>query len=327
MMETTQFLHRIRDILGPPPSHQGDSFNFMSYREPRTWFVCPQDGNTGNDGRDRRRPLATIAGALAKCRPGDTVEFWGNVTEEITANNLLFDITIRGLANRPRHADAARDDIGLLPSGASWREAASHGASTSLLNIRAQGWKLENILFVPPSDAGAVQLNRNALSGASEFDASHAHFKNCRFAGGQDGIRDSGGAFNVRVEDCIFQAQTVNGILTVDTAVAVPLMWDVRDCYFVDNANHIRVSASKWRIHNNIFGPIGSGVGITLVHVAGQGAGNIVTKNYLSGDYDGEYLGGTGDEWAGNYSQDLTSDEVGGAASALNPLTTAAPIA
>lgn len=309
---------RTRDVVGPESALL--SLNHRSAMLPNAFYVDGQNGRDGNDGRDPRTPKQTVAAALAVMGAGDTLYLVGNITEEVIVRPELEDISIIGVSNRPRHADHARDTTFSTNQGCSWRSPST--AAAPLITLRAQGVRVENILFAVPTSFGAILLSRNALSGTSEFDASHAAIVGCRFAGGQDGIRDSGGCFNVLVENCVFQAQTGNGILTVDTAVAVPLMWEVKGCYFVDNDNHMRVSFNKAIIHNNIFGPIGSGVGVTLNFVAAQGAGNIVTKNYLSGDYDGEYLGGTGDEWAGNFSMDTGSAEVGAEA-----ITTAAPVA
>lgn len=275
---------------------------------PNEWFVNPQDGSNSADGRNPAAPLATVAQALTNAKSGDVIYVTGNITEEITGSNLLEDISIIGFANRPRHADHARDALaGTTVSGASWREAASHGATTPLLKIRAQGWHIENILFVPPSDAAALELERNALSDVSEFDASHLTVKDCRFAGGQSGIEDDGGCFNVLVENCIFHGST-NAIKTLNTAVAVPLAWVVDKCHFRQNTNHIVVSAAHWVIKNSVFGKFTTDA-INLTAVAGNDAAeleNVVVNNALSGTYSnaGGYRdgGGTTDEWGGNYN-------------------------
>src|SRR5205814_9761010 len=56
-------------------------------------------------------------------------------------------------------------------------------------------------LFDAPTAYAAVKLSRNALSGTSEFDASHASIIGCDFRNGLYGIEDSGGCFNVTVRD------------------------------------------------------------------------------------------------------------------------------
>lgn len=319
---------RSRDVVGPESTVS--PLSFRSGVIPTQWFVNAQLGSDGGSGLDPRSPKQTLAtlignGASSLAHSGDTIYVVGNITEEITAYNLLEDITIVGLGNRPRHADHARDYASYPTiaaagiSGCSWRQAASHGSTTPLLKIRGQGWRIENILFVPPSDAAAIYLDRNALSDVSEYDPSHLTVEGCRFAGGQSGIEDSGGCFNVNLKNCKFHGST-NGIKTLNTAVAVPLQWLVEDCVFEDNTNHIVVSASKWHILRCISGSFVT-KGFDLTAVSSQGDLNTVFGCTLSGDYSSPvYRGGTNDNWAGNYSMDTAETEVQD-----NGLTTAIP--
>jgi len=300
---------RTGQVIGPDPSIPTPLVR-RSGVLPNEWYVDAQFGSLTADGRDPTSPLKTVAGALAKAHSGDVIYLIGNFTEEAadlaTVSNRLFDISIIGLSNRPRHADNARDAIGTV-SGCSWRPPASPTAATPLLIIRGQGWLIENILFDCPVDAAAIKLERNALSGTAEYDASHLTVRNCRFASGQSGIEDSGGHYNVLIEDCIFHDLT-DGIKTLDTAVAVPLRWTVRNNQFSQNTHHIRVSAAYWNIRDNAFGKFTT-TGINLTFVAGNDAAelaNLIWNNLLSGTYSaaGGYIegGGNTDEWGGNYN-------------------------
>lgn len=269
---------------------------------PSEWFVDPQNGGSGADGRDPSSPLSTVAGALAKASSGDTIYVVGNITEEITGSNLLEDISIIGVANRPRHADHARDQLaGTTVSGASWRQAASHGATTPLLKIRGQGWHIENILFVPPSDAAAIFLDRNALSGVSEFDASHATIKGNRFAGGQNAI-DVTDCFNVHIVGNTFQDATAAAIMSTGTGVAQPLMALIEGNEFNNNDKHISVAYSRATIKGNTFG-VFTTLSIDLTDGgAGGGGNNVITLNYLFGTYAAaDYVvAAASDEWGAN---------------------------
>jgi hypothetical protein len=317
---------RTSSVIGGPDGTAGSKYRNPIV--PNTWFADGQNGSDSNTGLDPRKPLKTILEVLTRVQSGDTVYLTGNFAEEAgnTPKNVE-DVTFIGVGGRPRHADAARDakanQFGFTDqnSGASWRPPATESGTTPLITVVHQGWTFENILFVAPTDAAAIKLDHSVVSGADDGGGSHLTVRNCRFADGSIGIEDEDGHFNVLVEDCTFQ-DLGDGIKNTSTSNAIPLMWRVRNCWFNGNDNHIRVSASRWLIHDNYFGPIGSGVGITLNYVSSQGASNVVTKNYLSGDYDGEYLGGTGDEWAGNFSMDTASAEVG-----AEGLTTAAPVA
>lgn len=275
-----------------------------------TFYVNPQAGDDSRDGNGWASALESMAEVFTRIKSGDRILVAGNVTEELTAPAQVFDVAIIGAANRPRHADDARDGIGARPTGATWRQAASHGASTPLLKLRRQGWHIENLLMVPPTDAGAIRLVRDADSGEDEQDASHAEIVGVRFAGTgstEIGIEDDGGHFNVLVEGCTFHHLT-DGIKTLNTAVAVPLAWEVLNNRFFLNAHAIRASAAQWLIKGNSFGSFSSAPNIDLSFIAGNDAAelaNVVTGNLLSGAYNNtNYIEGAGntDEWGGNFN-------------------------
>lgn len=277
------------------------------------WYVNPNDATADDDrseadnGKSWTHPFETMAEAFTHVQSGDTIYFTGNIAEEVTASNLLEDVTIVGVANRPRHADHARDaatyDFSKGYGGATWREAASHTATTPLLTLRGQGWRLVNFLMVPPSDAAAIKLERNALSDVSEYDPSHLSLFGMRLVGGQSGIEDSGGCFNVHIDQCTFQDNT-NGIKTLDTAVAVPLQWVIENSHFIGNTNHLVVDASKWTIRGNTFGN-GATVYIKLNQNGSTSGKNMLYANAFAGTYSnvGGYTGSaSSDEWGGNWN-------------------------
>ncbi|MFA6270966.1 MAG: hypothetical protein WC657_07210, partial [Candidatus Paceibacterota bacterium] len=153
-------------------------------------------GNDGWQGKDWDHPVKTMDRALDLVSTGGRVLFKGDVREEITGSNLVFDVTIEGVGglHHPDQPSSAYD------YGASmWRAPASPTAATNLIVVRGRGWKFKNIAFDCPVDAAAVYLSRNALSTTSEYDASHAVFENCRFLSGYYGINDNGGANNVTI--------------------------------------------------------------------------------------------------------------------------------
>lgn len=257
------------------------------------------DANNGSDsygGGSWSQAKATIAGALAVMAEGDRLYLSGKFREEVTLSNLLGGISIIGADDRlPAHADSP------WPSGASWLPPASPTAATPLLTLRSQGVTIENILFDCPVDAAALLLERNALSGDNEYDASHLNVKNCRFTSGLTGIENAGGCGFVIVEDCRFYDLT-DGITCSSTAVAVPLRWIIRRNEFVNNANHIRSSLTEAVIRDNTFGKF-SALAIDPAFNSSQGADNIIWSNYLSGTYQAsDYVPGTDNEWGGNFN-------------------------
>src|SRR5687767_3473800 len=66
----------------------------------RTWYVNTQAAS-GGDGSDWDSAFTTMAAALSAAGTNDTVLFVGDVREELTGSNLVFDLTIVGCGNNP----------------------------------------------------------------------------------------------------------------------------------------------------------------------------------------------------------------------------------
>lgn len=262
-----------------------------------TYYADANNGSDSNSGGSWGGAKLTIAAAVALMSEGDTLYLSGKFREQVTLSNLHGGISIVGADDRlPAHADAP------WPSGASWLAPASPASTTALLTVRSQGVTVKNILFDAPSDDACIELERNALSGDSEFDASHFNAVNCRFTSGAAGIENDGGASFVIVEDCRFYDLT-NGIICSSTSVAVPLRWIIKDCVFMQNTNHIQSTMTDSVIIDNVFGKFTT-IGIDLAQ-NGAGTDNVVARNALSGTYSaggGYVVAGSSDEWGGNYN-------------------------
>lgn len=267
-------------------------------------YVDTVNGSNSYDGLSWDNAYLTMAQALSVVESYDVIHFVGDVREELTATNLAFDVTIVGHGNNPRHPG-----WGTAPGSATWRPPASPTATTPLLKVRAQGWRFINILFDCPVDSAALYLERNALSGTSEYDASHAQVWGCRFESGKYGIQNAGGCGFVSVQGCRFYRLTESGgagIICTSTAVAVPLNWQIGTEVpnsFVHNASHILSSMSYSEIKNNTFGRFTATLSIDIDDQpsANQGEYNIITGNYLSGAFGvTAYPAGSNNEWAGN---------------------------
>lgn len=266
------------------------------------FFVDTRNGLDTYEGENWDTPLATMAQALSFARSYDTIVVRGDVREELTGSHTVFDLTILGMGNRPRHATTGYDGASV------WRPPASPTTATPLLKVRAQGWRFVNLLFDCPVDAAAVYLERNANDGPAngEYDASHAEFIGCRFESGLIGIQNAGGCGFVLVDDCRFlrlSGSGAAGIKCTSTGVAVPLNWEIRNSRFLHNASHILSSMSYSLIEGNHFGRFTATLSIDIDDQpsANQGEYNIITGNYLSGTYSATaYPPGTNNEWAGN---------------------------
>lgn len=242
------------------------------------WFVDATGGSDGNSGQSWSSPFLTMAKAFSLLQSGDVISFVGKVREQLTTPVQVFDVTIRGGGNRPRHADAAPTPTG-GHSASTWTTPASATAATPLVKVLQQGWRFENLLFAGPTDAACVLLFRDGGAGDAERDASHAEFINCRFASGQDGIEQSGGAGHVGVYDCFFTSLTGTAIKhTTGAGIGFPIRWVIENSRFSSNVNIMTaVAAQDYLIRGNTFLTT-----TTLTFDFTGGARNVVVGNYFN---------------------------------------------
>lgn len=270
--------------MGPRTRRMGDiqlyggAGLFRDWLRGNTWFVDTNSGSDSNTGKSWDRAFLTMAAAFAVLGSGDRIYFVGNVTEHLTSPLARAqNVTIIGATTRPRHADTHPGGGEL--SGATWKSA---GTNSPLLTLRNSGWRFENILFAAHASNSAVTLERNATeTAAAEYDASHAEFYGCRFASGGYGIRDTGGCFNVVIEDCIFGAVT-EAILGVGNIGVGQSNWKIRDNHFTGMTNGVKIAGFGCRISGNFFDDGGTPNTTYVLNVSNGGGGdNFVVGNYF----------------------------------------------
>lgn len=261
-------------------------------RANKHFWVNGSLGGDGNSGLSPDAPFRTMASAMAQVGSGDVIHLNGKITESITAPAGVFDVTIVGEGNRPRHADAHTSNNGY--SAAQWNSAAT---TTSQLTLQQQGWRIANILFDVPTSAAAIVFPRNASAGDAERDSSHAEILGCKFASGSIGLSITGteNVFNVKVQGCDFTGCTT----AIDSSGGYAYQWQILDNVFVDNTNHIDVGFTNSTIKGNVFGKVTT-LGVDLT----GGANNVVTGNTFMGDYNVLNVAGTDDCWAGNFAEE-----------------------
>ena len=130
----------------------------------RDWYVDALNGSDSNNGASWASPKLTMAAVFALLESGDHIYFVGKIKEQLTTPVQVFDVTITGGGNRPRHADAAPAPTG-GSSAATWTVPASPAATTPLLKVLQQGWRIENFVMAGPSDAACVLLYRDGGAG------------------------------------------------------------------------------------------------------------------------------------------------------------------
>jgi hypothetical protein len=272
----------------------------------RHWFVDAKTGSDNNSGRKPSRPFLTMDKAFDMIDSGDVIFVRGKIKEQLTTPAGVFDVTIVGAANRPRHADdhSEASSPGRGSSSATWVSPDSATASTPLLKVQQQGWRVVNMLFgAGPASTASILLFRDGGSGDSERDASHFHLLGCRFSAPVIGVQDSGGCAFVRIEDCMIHGATTAAINNVTGAgIGTLLHWQLFGNQVLDCAIGIDLSSDQAVIRGNTIGKHTT-YGIDL----NGGSYNMVNGNWLQGDYTtdtGQYRAGSNDNWAGNFSMD-----------------------
>lgn len=281
-------------IGGMPPSFYG-----------RYWFVDAKTGADGNKGSSRDRPFLTMAKAFSVIDSGDVIIFRGKVREQLTAPDGVFDVTVIGASNRPRHPDDHTEADGKRgSSAAAWVLPASPTAATPLLKVQNQGWRLQNFLMGATTNQVCVDLVTNSESGDDEYSAGHFSCYGMRFDGAGVGIRDNGPAGFVGIYDSFFRGMTTAIDETAGAGPGSRSWWEIKGNRFSDNTNGIQLALIRSVVSHNRFLPTHT----IEVDLTG-GANNIVTENTFTGDYDVN-VAGTTDMWFNNYSLDAASAEI-----------------
>jgi hypothetical protein len=281
-------------------------------------FVDTVGGRSGNTGLSWDRALSTVEGA---CDRLDNPKFFssefarnariwiiGDVREQFTAPLGVYGVKVIGASNgRPRHSTSG--GVVVDGNGTSWRQSSS-AEGRSLIAIHEQGWEFENILFVPESGYSAVNLRR--AEDATDPDASHAVFRNCKFTGPTAAVgyalEDVGGAYHILVEDCEFVTLEYAWKQT-SVGVAAPSAHVWRRNRFTGNKIDIAMNALGCVFEDNKFQtPYNVTTHPTTLNLASTAdAGLAANKNLVIGNYFADiaadvtiakgYKPATGDVW------------------------------
>lgn len=277
----------------------------------KTYYVDALNGSDSNAGRSWAKPFKTMARAFALIQSGDTIMFIGKIREQLETPEQVFDVTIIGAGNRPRHADAAPVPVG-GSSASTWTTPASGATTAPLVKVLQQGWRFINILFAGPTDHACINLYRDNGSGDDERDASHAEIINCRFASGQDGILDTGGCYGVLLQGNTFNAMTGYAVKSGSTVGAGHINWLIKDNRTTGCANGMLLSAITCAVKGNFFDDGGTPNTTTVLNMtgsAGASGNNFIVDNYFqtsSANFNTpDIVGNATDVWR-NYNIDAT---------------------
>lgn len=269
------------------------------------WFVDANRGATGSgDGTTLDSAFGTMATAFARLASGDTVFVRGKVREQLVTPVQVFDVSIVGLGNRPRHADST--PAGGEIAANSWTAPAS-GAVAGQANVRVlqQGWSFENLLmYAGDSTAACIEIVRNAGSGNDERDASHCRVTGNRFAGAGIGVRFNNSGYSENPYNCEIEYNKFNDSTTAIQGTQCNSA-SIHHNEFQGCTSIITLAAQNTMIYENVLGAFTAAANSGGIDLNGGGGKCFVVKNYLSGTYSiagGYRVSGANDEWAGNWN-------------------------
>lgn len=300
----TTFADQVYQLGGVPVGFNKDWANiYTTRRNGRTWFVDANYGADGNNGKSWENALLTMDAAFDRLASGDLIYFTGKIQEQLVTPVQVFDVSVIGIGNRPRHADST-------PSGgqyatAQWGAPSTGTAAQATVRVLQQGWRFQNILFAAiDADAAMIELVRNAASGNDERDASHATIIGNRFAGAGKGIRFGNTSFTENVFNALILGNKFNACTFGIHAPSgsQPNSIDVNGNWFQGSTNAITAQFQASVIRHNVVQGFTAASNSGGIDVRGGGGNNQITFNTLGGTYSkaGGYNCEAADEWFGN---------------------------
>lgn len=275
---------------------------FATPTKGRAWFVDATGVVSGN-GKSPKSAFSIMAAAFASVASGDIIYFVGKVTEQLVTPVNVFDVTVVGCGNRPRHADAA--PVGSAYATATWAAPATPVAATPLVQVIQQGWRFINILFAGSAGCPSINFVRNAAAGDLERDASHGEVIGCRFAGvasTDSAIKFGAASYTEIVNNVLIKGNDFQGCATAVTEHSASLQYrcQIVGNTFISNTNDIKVGGYFLHIIGNVM----SLAPTAAIVISGGTGSSQVHGNYLPGTYANGalYAPGTSDNWNGNYA-------------------------
>lgn len=270
-------------------------------------WVRPQAG-VGNADGSYGRPYGSMALAAGVMFPGCVVGLEGTLFEEFTAP-LINDVTLVGArSNQPRQATTSGVPNG---GGATWMSPS--GGTGTLLTLRGQAWKVQNIFFNNAATGGTTAcINIDTVGDPpTASDASHAQILGCVLTGANFGIYAPLGPNYVTIAGCTFYnfASGSDTAISAAQSVRTLLGWKLLNNVFYNNVNHVVAALSRGTVAGNNFIIVGNSVTSTIALSLSGGAGNSVYSNAFNRPLDSSpnatlYVGGTNDVWGANIGSD-----------------------
>lgn len=282
----------------------GDGGGVSGSLEPTVW-VRPSYGNNNNAGTFDK-PFATMAGCSRAIEPGVVIGVQGVLKEEFSGP-IVNDVTIIGYnSNQPRQATTSGAPNG---GGATWLSPTS--GTGSLLTIRGQAWRVQNLYF-NNSATGATTAGIKLVGGGDPpltADAGHTQILGCVFTGEANGIYIDGGPGFLTIAGNTFYFFDSSGdcAILAGGSGGTGYGTQVYGNAFESNLTHIKAlsTAYAWRVYDNHMSYISGGVTTGVFIDFTGGNQNSVYRNIFdvdsgNGGIATMFLLGTNDRWAGN---------------------------
>lgn len=284
--------------------------NFAELVSVDVW-VRPQYGtNNVSNGSNYplgsyENPYVSMAGLAAVIRPGIVIGLEGVLKEEYSTP-IINDVTIVGMGNQPRQATTSGVPNG---GGATWLSPS--GGTGSLLTVRGQAWKIQNIYF-NNSATGATTAGVKLVGGGDPpltADAGHTQILDCVFTGEANGIYLDGGPGFLTIARNQFYFFDSSGDCAILAGGSGGTGYGtmVYDNQFESNLTHIKALATaySWRVFRNHFSYISGGVTTGVFIDFTNGTTNSVFNNVFDVDSGNAgiaamFVLGTNDRWSAN---------------------------
>ncbi len=235
--------------------------NFAAVASGIDIWVRPQNGLTGADG-SYDRAYRSMAGAVGSplFKPGCVIGLQGVLLEEITMP-IVNDVSIVGVGNQPRQATTSGVPNG---GGATWLSPS--GGTGSLLTLRGQSQRVENIYFnntATGATTGCIKLVGGGDPPATP-DAGGTQILGCRFTGEANGIYIDGGPGFLLIQGNTFMFFDSSGDCAILAGGSGGTGYGTRVIGndFRANLTHLKplATAYGWLVTDNYFSYVNGGV-------------------------------------------------------------------
>lgn len=282
-----------------------------------TYYVDGTNGSDNNDGLEPADSLATIQAAMDKLATAR-----GRATIYVAPGGYTEDLTTPLNAIAPFGRLIAWNPTPGRSLGAVWLQASTAGAAA--LTVQARGWLIKGFEFDALADAECVIIG-GATAGNS---GAGTVIEDCLFVGQNQGLTGVDFQNNVSsnpfvtIRNCGFYGFTSgstdgNCIMCSASGIDLPTHALIEHCWFGDSDNYIDMNPRGFKattIRYNTFYFEGDNQNADEKLDNTGGSNCQIYGNAFGGVYTtaGGYVSGTGDDWAGNFAEDVSGEAANG---------------